>query len=85
MKYEVIYEQKVRQQARWVVECESEDALNDVLDKTESDMNKRGFDRLDDFDYLLKNKKGIKVIEFEEEYFEEWDAPEYYDHNKVGH
>ncbi|MBR5823750.1 MAG: hypothetical protein IKY67_06375 [Paludibacteraceae bacterium] len=84
MKFEVFYNQEVRVQAKYVIECENEDALIKRLEESEDDMAKRGFDRFDDLYFLLKDLPDIKVIKFDEEYSEDWEAPEYYDHVKVG-
>lgn len=86
MEFNVIYEQTVKKQARYIIECDDAEALNAALDMAEMDMQQRYGDRFDDLLDSLRKLPGIKVVQYDEEYSEDWDAPEYYDHypNKEG-
>lgn len=84
MQFEVIYTQKVLERTKYVIECESEDVLLGALEDAEDDMRLNGFDTFDDFYFSLQKRGIIKVIRVAEDYQEDWSAPEYYDHRKVG-
>ena len=82
MKFEVIYEQPVRQQSRFVVDVTNEKELYALLDRLDSYLDHVFSERLSDIRYFFDDQD-IKLISFEENYFLEGDKPEYYDHNKV--
>lgn len=79
-KFEVIYEQKVVERSRYIIECESESVLDTALEHAENDMIEGGFDTFDDFYFSLKKQKEINVVKVNENYEEDWEVPEYYDH-----
>ncbi len=82
MKFEVIYEQDMKQQASFKVEVENEDELMEMLDKLDADLRAMHSERLDDIKFALLDR-GIPALDFEEDYYSSFERPEYYDHNKV--
>ncbi len=82
MKFEVIYEQIIKQQARFEVKVENETELIGILEKLDMDLRAMHSERLDDIKFALLDR-GIAALDFEEEYYSEGECPEYYDHNEV--
>lgn len=83
MKFEVIYEQVIRNQTMFEIEAENEDALLKALDEAEEDMKLYDGDDIDCLKFSLRSVPYIKIANVNEDYYVSWDAPEYYDHNKV--
>ena len=82
MKFEVIYEQTIKQQARFEVEVENETELMEILEKLDIDLRAMHSERLDDIKFALLDR-GLAALDFEEDYYSEGECPEYYDHNEV--
>lgn len=82
MKFEVIYEQTIKQQARFEVEVENETELIEILEKLDIDLRAMHSERLDDIKFALLDR-GLAALDFEEDYYSEGECPEYYDHNEV--
>jgi hypothetical protein len=82
MKFEVIYEQTIKQQASFKVEAENENELMEMMDKLDADLRAMHSERLDDIKFALLDRC-IVAVDFEENYYSEGECPEYYDHNEV--
>lgn len=82
MKFEVIYEQTIRQRARFVVEVEDEKELMKVLGKVEGGLRAIRSDSLDDVGFGFQ-ERNVSVLESCNDW--DWDGgvPEYYDHNEI--
>ena len=72
-KIEVIYVQNISTRARFSIEVEDYDALNKALDAVNGET-------FDDILFGLRKQPKVKVLNYEEEYETDWDAPVFYDY-----
>lgn len=84
MKFMVIYEQVVKNQAAFEIEALNEDSLLEALEVAENEMRARWGDTFSELKRAMEEQPELKVLHMREGYDDSWETPEYYDHSALG-